>query len=134
MISPGYEAIMLALEANRVIELRLMKIARGGVDAVHEVLLMVQEKVDAAAEAHGTLMSGGDAEAVLIGYRRRGRPQRATAVGAIDSLKTDSAKKRRSPNPRARPRMIGRENERQRQGKSRAHAAAEVRRQAQPGE
>jgi hypothetical protein len=36
MISPGYEAIMLALEANRVIELRLMKIARGGVDAVHE--------------------------------------------------------------------------------------------------
>jgi hypothetical protein len=44
MISPGYQAIMLALEANRVIELRLMKIARGGVDAVHEVLLMVQEK------------------------------------------------------------------------------------------
>jgi len=71
MISPGYEAIMLALEANRVIELRLMKIARGGVDAVHEVLLMVQEKVEAAAEAHGTLMSGGDVEAVLIGYRRR---------------------------------------------------------------
>jgi hypothetical protein len=30
-----------------------MKIARGGVDAVHEVLLMVQEKVDAAAEATG---------------------------------------------------------------------------------
>ena len=47
---------MLALEAHRVIELRLMKIARGGVDAVHEVLLMVQEKVEAAAEAHGTLM------------------------------------------------------------------------------
>ena len=71
MISPGYEAIMLALEANRVIELRLMKIARGGVDAVHEVILMVQEKVDAAAEAHGTLMGGGDVEAVLLGYRRR---------------------------------------------------------------
>jgi hypothetical protein len=62
---------MLALEANRVIELRLMKIARGGVDAVHEVLLMVQEKLDAAAEAHGTLMGGGDIKGVLIGYRRR---------------------------------------------------------------
>jgi hypothetical protein len=71
MISSGYEAIMLALEANHVIELRLTKIARGGVDAVREVFLMVQEKVEAAAEAHGTLMGGGDVRAVLIGYRRR---------------------------------------------------------------
>jgi hypothetical protein len=71
MISPGHEVIMLSLEANCVIGLRLMKIARGGVDAAHEVFLMVQEKVDAAAEAHGTLMGGGDVEAVLIGYRRR---------------------------------------------------------------
>jgi hypothetical protein len=34
-----------------VIGLRLMKIAHGGVEASHEVILMVQEKVDAAAEA-----------------------------------------------------------------------------------
>jgi hypothetical protein len=71
MIFPGYEATMLALEANGVIGLRLIKIAHGGVDAGHEVILMVREKVDAAAEAHATLMGGGDAEAVLVGYRRR---------------------------------------------------------------
>jgi hypothetical protein len=71
MIFLGYEAVMLALESSGVIGLRLMKIGRGGVDANHEVILMVQEKVDAAAEAHATLMGGGSAEAVLIGYRRR---------------------------------------------------------------
>lgn len=67
----GYEAMMLALEASGVIGLRLMKIAHGGVDAGHEVILMVQEKVEAAAEARATLIGGGNLEAVLIGYRRR---------------------------------------------------------------
>ncbi len=71
MIFLGYEATMLALEANGVIGLRLMKIARGGVDAGNEVILMVQEKVAATAEAHATLMGGGSVDAVLIGYRRR---------------------------------------------------------------
>jgi hypothetical protein len=71
MIFPGYEATMLALEANSVIGLRLIKIAHGGVDAAHEVNLMVQEKVEAAAEAMATLAGGGSAEAVLAGYRRR---------------------------------------------------------------
>jgi hypothetical protein len=71
MVSLGYEALMLVFEANRVIGLRLMKIAQGGVEAGREVRLMVQEKVDAAAEAQVTLMGGGDVEAVLIGYRRR---------------------------------------------------------------
>ena len=33
MLFPGYEATMLALEANGVIGLRLTKIAHGGVDA-----------------------------------------------------------------------------------------------------
>jgi hypothetical protein len=37
MIFPGYEATMLALEANGVIGLRLIKIAQGGVDAGHEI-------------------------------------------------------------------------------------------------
>jgi hypothetical protein len=71
MIFPGYEATMLALEANAVIGLRLLKIAHGGVDAAQEVDLMVQEKVDAAAEAMTTLVGGGSVEAVLAGYRRR---------------------------------------------------------------
>ena len=67
----GYQAAMLAFEANGVIGLRLMKIASGGVDAGREVFLMVQEKIEAAAEAQTTLMGGGSAEAVLVGYRRR---------------------------------------------------------------
>ncbi len=71
MVFPGYEATMLALEANDVIGLRSIKIARGGVDAVQEINLMVQEKFDAAAEAMTTLVGGGSAEAILSGYRRR---------------------------------------------------------------
>jgi hypothetical protein len=71
MLFPGYEATMLALEANVVIGLRSIKVARGGVDAVQEINLMVQEKVDAAAEALATLLGGGSVEAILSGYRRR---------------------------------------------------------------
>jgi hypothetical protein len=71
MIFPGYEATMLALEANGVIGLRLIKIAQGGVDAGHEINLMVQEKVDAAAGALTTVVGGGSVETVLAGYRRR---------------------------------------------------------------
>ena len=71
MIFPGYEATMLALEANGVIGLRLIKIALGGVDAAYEVNLMVQEKVDAAHEAMATLIGGGTVQTVLAGYRRR---------------------------------------------------------------
>jgi hypothetical protein len=71
MLFPGYEATMLALEANVVIGLRSIKVARGGVDAVQEINLMVQEKVDAAAEALATLVGGGSVEAILSGYRQR---------------------------------------------------------------
>jgi hypothetical protein len=62
---------MLALESNAVVGLRLMKIAHGGADAVEEVNLMVQEKIDAAGEALATLAGGGSVETVLAGYRRR---------------------------------------------------------------
>ena len=71
MIFPGYEATMLAFEANGVVGLRFTKIARGGPDAAHEINLMVREKIDAAAEAVATLVGGGTVEAVLSDYRRR---------------------------------------------------------------
>ena len=58
MFFSGYEATMLALEANSVIGLRLIKIAHGGVYAVQEVNLMVREKVDAGAEAMAALVGG----------------------------------------------------------------------------
>jgi hypothetical protein len=71
MIFLGYEAMMMALEANGVIGLRLMKVAHGGVDASDEVILMVREKLEAAAEAQATVLGGGSIAAVLIGYRQR---------------------------------------------------------------
>lgn len=71
MTFPGYEATMLAPEANGVIGLRLIKIAQGGVDAGQEINLMVQEKLDAAAEALTTVVGGGSVETVLAAYRRR---------------------------------------------------------------
>jgi hypothetical protein len=71
MIFPGYEASMLAFEANGVVGLRLIKIARGGPDAAQEISLMVREKIDAAAEAAATLVGGGTVAAVLTDYRRR---------------------------------------------------------------
>ena len=60
---------MLALEAQKVIELRLVKLAWGGPDACDEAHLMASEKISAAVEAAGTLMLGGSFEAVIARYR-----------------------------------------------------------------
>ena len=60
---------MLALEAQKVIELRLVKLAWGGPDACDEAHLMVSEKISAAVEAAGTLMMGGSFETVVARYR-----------------------------------------------------------------
>lgn len=56
---------MLAVEANRVIGLRLLKLAGGGSDARDEVRLMVCEKVNASIEAGATLMQGGNMFSVI---------------------------------------------------------------------
>jgi hypothetical protein len=47
---PWVRSDYVGLEANVVIGLRSIKVARGGVDAVQEINLMVQEKVDAAVK------------------------------------------------------------------------------------
>lgn len=60
---------MLALEAQRVIELRLVKLAWGGCEACNEAHLMVSEKISAAVEAAGALMMGGSFETVVARYR-----------------------------------------------------------------
>ena len=49
MLFPGYEATMLALEANVVIGLRSIKVARGGVDAVQEINLKLWPRWSGAA-------------------------------------------------------------------------------------
>ena len=60
---------MLALEAQTVVELRLVKPAWGGCDACDEAHLMASEKISAAVEAAGTLMMGGSLGAVIARYR-----------------------------------------------------------------
>jgi hypothetical protein len=53
---PWYPALMLAVESNNVIDLRLRK--RATVDPTIESGLMVREKVDAAIEAGSMLFKG----------------------------------------------------------------------------
>ena len=50
--------MMLAIDANRVIGLRLMKLMLGGRGARREAQLMVSEKIDAAFKASASLMAG----------------------------------------------------------------------------
>ena len=56
-------------EAQRVIALRLLKLAAGGPEATDEVRRMLLEKWTASAEAAATLASGGSAPKVLKRYR-----------------------------------------------------------------
>jgi hypothetical protein len=69
-VYPWYPAMMLALEAGKVIDLRLWKIAMGGDEAAAESRLMVNEKVDALFEAGSVLVSGGSPAAVIDMYRK----------------------------------------------------------------
>lgn len=67
---PWYPALMLAVESNNVIDLRLRRIASGKVSAPEETRLMVSEKVDAAYEAGSMIMKGGKPQEVIDFYRK----------------------------------------------------------------
>ncbi|SFE91215.1 MULTISPECIES: hypothetical protein [Methylobacterium] len=69
MSNPFCAAFLLALEAQKVIELRLVRIAWGGAEAQAEMVSMVGEKVVAAMEAANTLMTGGSHDDVITRYR-----------------------------------------------------------------
>jgi hypothetical protein len=62
--------MMLALEANNVIALRLMKLMRGGRAAKREAHLMVSEKIAAAVEASASLATGASGHDVVRRYRQ----------------------------------------------------------------
>jgi hypothetical protein len=64
---------MLAAEAQQVVWLRSIKFVSGGDKAGHEAQRMLMEKIDAAQGAALTLMTGGSAEKVLFGYRKKVR-------------------------------------------------------------
>jgi len=56
-------------EAQRVIALRMMKLAQGGPAAQQEAQKMVSEKIMASTEAAMALASGSSPESVLTRYR-----------------------------------------------------------------
>ena len=62
--------MMLAVEANGVVALRMMKLMRGGKRARREVNLMVSEKIAAACEATARLMAGASGDEIVRRYRR----------------------------------------------------------------
>jgi hypothetical protein len=63
--------MMLALESNRVIGLRLAKLMRGGKAARREAERMVSEKMQAAAKAGISLMAGASSDEIVRQYRKR---------------------------------------------------------------
>ena len=67
---PWYPAMMLAVEANNVIDIRLKRIATGGVDAATETCLMFSEKIGAALEAGSMLMRGESSSEIINFYRK----------------------------------------------------------------
>jgi hypothetical protein len=62
--------MMLAVEANGVVALRMMKLMRGGRRARREAELMVSEKIGAAFEATASLMAGASGDEIVHRYRR----------------------------------------------------------------
>ena len=69
MLFPFYSSMMLGLESGNVIGLRMLKLARGGGDALSEVHLMIGEKVNAAFESSTNLMAGASVHSVVDRYR-----------------------------------------------------------------
>ena len=70
---PWMPSLLLAAEANRVVALRMMKLARGGARANDEAVRMMAEKYFAALRAGMTVAAGGTAADVVAGYRRKVR-------------------------------------------------------------
>lgn len=69
MFNPFIASLLLAFEAQRVIELRLVRLAWGGQEGWAEMNSMVFEKIAAATEATATLLTGGSHEDVVARYR-----------------------------------------------------------------
>jgi len=70
MFFPFYSTMMLGLESGNVIGLRMLKLACGGSDALNEMHLMMDEKINALVETGGHLMAGGSADSVVDRYRQ----------------------------------------------------------------
>jgi hypothetical protein len=95
MVNP---LLLLAVEANGVIALRIMKLMGGGRSARREAELMVSEKIHAAFEAAASLMAGASGDEIVQRYRRH------VAVNAKRLGKLNSGRSRNRRLKRARGR------------------------------
>ena len=68
-VNLSHDILRANLEAQHVIELRLMKLSRGGQAAQTEARRMVTEKVKAGVEAAAALGTGKSPSAVVRRYR-----------------------------------------------------------------
>ena len=85
----------LAIEANSVIALRMMKLMLGGRRAARrEARLMVSEKIGASVKASRSIIGGASAEDIIGQYRRRVAAN-AKRLGKIGSIRTAKRKRRR---------------------------------------
>jgi len=91
--------MMLAVEANSVIALRMLKLMRGDRNARREAELMVNEKIRAAFEATGNLMTGASADEIVDRYRQHvaGNAKR------LGKLKSGKSRTRAVKRTRRRP-------------------------------
>lgn len=69
MLTLWFDTMLLAMEAQGVVNLRLALLAQGGAEGWVEAERMISEKVDAGFEATRTLMTGGDPATVVGRYR-----------------------------------------------------------------
>jgi hypothetical protein len=76
--------MMLAVEANGVVALRMMKLMLGGRRARREAELMVSEKIDAAFKATASLMAGASGDDIVRRYRQRVAAN-AKRLGSLNS-------------------------------------------------
>ena len=80
-----FNLMMLAVEANRVIALRTMKLMRGGRSGRREAKLMVGEKIIAASEAAASLMVGKSTDEI-IHRNRQHVAQNAKRLGGHEAI------------------------------------------------
>jgi hypothetical protein len=72
----AFDANLLALEAQQVIALRMMKLSLGGPTGSREARRMLSEKVLAAGQVGIKIASGGSGHSVVKHYRRKVRANR----------------------------------------------------------
>ena len=97
MFKSWMSALMLAVESNNVVRLRLWKLAGGGSDAFTEASLMVHEKIAAALEAQAAIWSGGSTSSVMS-YRERvaANAKRLTVLTRDCPITTNTSRERLS--------------------------------------